>query len=156
MVKLNDPHGLLNKKLCGYCNERPVAADYTETCEKFVFECERCHATVPYERGVSWDDMCDPCGVANRSEPNRIGHLSTRLPGKSSEWEAALVAMFWEFELALYRETQTRTRAISFFTTFREIFWWLRRMEILDRGEIETAQKTIDDAWEMLFEEDAE
>lgn len=156
MVKLDDPHGLLLKKLCSYCTERPVAAAYVETCESCTFQCERCRETIPYERGVSWDEFCDPCGVATRSEPNRIGHLSTKLPANSSEWEAALVAMFWEFELALYRETQTRTVTVSLLSTFQDVFWWLRRLEILDGGEIETAQDTIGNAQALLFESESE
>jgi len=64
-------HTALTGNLCKYCYERPVALvlEWRDSCIECVFECANCRKVTPYERGVSWDDYCDDCGVKLGSTP---------------------------------------------------------------------------------------
>lgn len=55
--------------LCSYCYALPVKDGYYSTCAECVFKCENCGQMTPFENGVSWDEYCDPCGVALDSTP---------------------------------------------------------------------------------------
>jgi hypothetical protein len=54
----------LNVKRCTYCSSLPVAEGNSVTCDECVFTCENCKQATPYERGVSWDKLCDDCAVS--------------------------------------------------------------------------------------------
>jgi hypothetical protein len=54
----------MSEGVCKYCWEQPIDTQYGYTCEDCVFTCGFCKQVTPYERGVSWDTLCDDCGVA--------------------------------------------------------------------------------------------
>ena len=54
-------HGF--KKICSYCDVKPVAEPFSQSCMDCTYICEGCKQLTPYESGGS-DDMpnhCDEC-----------------------------------------------------------------------------------------------
>jgi len=64
-------HIALQQRLCAYCADNFVATEYgyRDSCSECVFGCANCGEITPYERGVSWDQYCDPCGVKLGTTP---------------------------------------------------------------------------------------
>jgi hypothetical protein len=54
----------LGVKLCSYCQVFPIANDNEYTCNECVFTCSNCKQETSYEKGVSWDTLCDDCAVS--------------------------------------------------------------------------------------------
>ena len=57
--------------LCQYCQERPVFEHFTSACYKCSFTCMRCEELTGYDAGMAYDELCDDCGVAVGSTPEK-------------------------------------------------------------------------------------
>ena len=86
-----------NVNLCAYCGVKPVAPAYRQTCADCLFVCEKCGKETPLESGVSWDEMCDPCGVANH-------------------WHSLILAVYGDLEWSLVEELEHHDEPSSHMT----------------------------------------
>jgi len=53
-------------KVCQYCCDNPVAAEWNYSCVECVYVCETCDRITPYEIGGDSED-CDDCWAAKQT-----------------------------------------------------------------------------------------